>query len=172
MMAGRQTYDSITVKKNNRRGGAVIAVIILAILAVVIYGINIKYRPPEHEAHATSGKPEVDESFLYRTIESDFGYSFAMAANLYRQEDGSVRIFLTNPSENDFYLMCEVYDMDTAELYYKSGLLSPGEYVDSLKPEGDFENVFHNISVKVYALDMEDYTSEGTTELNLALQPW
>lgn len=171
-MVGRQRYDSITIKKSNRRGFIMILLVVVAAIAVGIFSANLRYKPPEHEKMAMSGEPTVDDSFLYKPLYSDFGYSFKIASNLYRQKDGSVFIYLTNPVDNDVYLMCEVYDMDTAELYYKSGLLSPGEYVERLKPQEEFENTFHNIQVKVYALNMDDYISEGTTELEFALQPW
>ena len=171
-MRSRQLFSHSGPDKKRLMGLIIIGIVALLCIAAIIFSMKVSYKPPGFEAKAVQGIPAVDESFLSKEIKSDFGYRFYMAANLYRQEDGSVYIYLTDPSDNEVNLMCEVYDADTEELYYKSGVISPGEYVEALRPKKDFSNVYHDIIVRVYAFEPETYISEGTTELKLALQPW
>ncbi len=171
-MDSRQLFSHRGIDKRRMLGLIIIGVIIAACLIVIIISLNIRYKPPAFEKGAKAGVPEVEESYLFKQVESDFGYRFYIAANLYRQADGSLNIYLTNPADNGVYLMCEIYDADTGEMYYKSGVLDTGSYIETLKPKKDFENAFHNIRIDVYAFEPETYVSAGTTELKLALQPW
>ena len=69
-------------------------------------------------------------------------------------------------------LMCEVRTRDDGEVLYESGLLHPGEYIESLEPKGEFENTKYDIEVLVRAFESETYHSAGETTLKLVLQPW
>ena len=150
----------------------IIIVASFAIVGVIIFSMFIKYTPPKFEINAFAGTPTPEEGFLYNEVESGFGYKFSIASNLYQQEDRSLKAYFTNPSVNDVNLMCEVRTADDDELLYESGLLHPGEYVETLNPKGEFENIKYDVNVKVYAFESETYQSAGTTTLNLVLQPW
>ena len=168
----RQVYQSVMGKKKNRILLIVIIFILFLSILALGAGLYIKYSPPELEPMAVKGTPEVSEGYLYDTVQTDFDYIFVMAANLYRQEDGSVNIYLTNPEQNEVSIMCEIMDAVDGTVYYKSGRLLPGEYVENLKPQIDFSNTPHDIKVKVYAFEQDTYLSAGTTELKLVLQAW
>lgn len=168
----RQVYYSTMGRKRFFAGLILLLLILTASVAVAVYALTVRYSPPEHEKNAGNGIPVVKDDYLYRTMKSDFGYSFSMAANLYQRKDGSVSVFLTNPVENDVNILCEIRDMETGLLYYKSGLLFPGEFVENLKPDTKFSNELHNVTVKVLAYEPESFLSAGTTELKLTLQPW
>lgn len=168
----RQSYRSVMRRKSR----TILTLVILGILCLsiiaIIAGRMIKYRPPAHDEKAVSGEPVVSEDYLYREMSTDFGYSFLMAANLYRQEDGALNIYLTNPKTNEVNIRCEIKDRDRGTLYYKSGLILPGEYVTELKPETKFSNEPHNVDVIIYAFEPDTYLSAGTTNLKLVLQAW
>ena len=168
----RQVYRSTMGRFRFRAGLVLLLLILVACIVAAIYSLVVRYIPPAHEKNAQNGIPVVKESYLYESVASDFGYSFSLAANLYQREDGSVSVFLTNPIENDVSILCEIRDAETGQLYYKSGLLSPGEFVEKLKPGSKFANELHNVKVKILAYEPEKYLSAGTTELRLALQPW
>ena len=168
----RQVYESQGDKRRRLTNLLSLLVILIAVLFIVLAGINKRYKPPKHEPNAVSGIPVVEEHYLYNKADTEFGYSFSMAANLYRQEDGSLNIYLTNPSANEVLLLCKIFDAENDTLYYESGYLEPGEYVENLPCATDFENVYHDVRVKIYAYHPATYTSEGTTELKIALQPW
>ncbi len=174
-MAGtqrKQNYSSFNDKKHIIYALALAGFILIITVLVAIISQNLSYSPPEHDQACISGTPEVDDGYLYKEIDSHFGYSFSMAANLYRQEDGSVNIYLTNPKSNDIDILCEIYEKDSALLLYKSGRICPNEYLPSLVCKEEVENKYRDILVKIYAFKKDDFTSAGTTELNLALQPW
>ncbi|WP_196229618.1 hypothetical protein [Butyrivibrio fibrisolvens] len=83
-----------------------------------------------------------------------------------------MNIYLTNPEDSEVDLLCKVKDAETGDVLYKSGRILAGEYVATLKPEGRIDNVKRDIFVEIYALNSETFISEGTTRLDLVLQPW
>lgn len=171
MAAARQVFDTKTGRKKRIAGIVLLAVLLAACLAVVIAGFSIRYQPPELEPARQKGAPNVDEHYLYREVQTAFEHSFGIAANLYRQEDGSVNIWLVNPADSRVHLACEVKDAETNDVYYKSGRIEPGEYVQNLPPL-ILDNKQHMVDVTVYAFHETDFTSEGSTTLRLTLQPW
>lgn len=148
--------------------------ILLAVLAVALFvwGKTLKYTPPKFDASATSGTPEVDEGYLYEEIASEYGYNFSIAANLYQQENGSCNVYLTNPSVNQVYLMCKIEDADSGKVLYESGIVKPGEFVENIAPSRNIKNEQKKIKVSIYGFAPDTWYSEGTTTLNLLLQPW
>jgi hypothetical protein len=130
------------------------------------------YEPPPFETQAARGTPSPGENFGYSQISDRRGiFIVRIASVLYQQEDGSLKIFFTNPLENDVYLLC---DIKTAkgDVLYKSGLLRPGEYLESVYPVTEIKNEAVNVEVNVYALNPEDFTSEGTISMDNILQPY
>lgn len=168
----RQIFISERDRKKKLAGIILITALLVACAAVLIYSLTVRYSPPALDKNRQTGVPIVEGSYLYKQLESDFGYSFSMAANLYRQEDGTVNVYFTNPEDNQVSLMCEILDAATGDSLYKSGRIEPGEYVEKLKPSKDFQNILYNIVVKVYAFEPDTYLSAGTTELRMILQPW
>ena len=168
----RQIVKSGTEIKRRIILSVIIIVAILAIAGVIIYSMLIKYEPPKFEPFASAGTPTPEESFLYDEVTSGFGYKFSIASNLYQQEDRSLKIYLTNPSDNDVNIMCEIRSADEDKLLYESGLLHPGEYIESLDPAGEFDNIKYDVNVLIHAFEPETYHSAGTTTLDLVLQPW
>lgn len=171
-MTHRQVYRSVSTDRKRRAQTILVIVLAVLFISLLIFGLHRLYSPPAHERTAEKGEPEVDEGYLYKRVDSDFGYSFSLAANLYRQEDGSLNIYFTDSTENSVDLLCEIHDTDTGELLYKSGRICPGEYVKTLSPVAEFDNAKRDITVSVFALNSDTYKSEGTTELKLVLQPW
>ena len=150
---------------------AIILTVALAVAVVFTVLYQPSYKPPPFESGAVSGKPEAPASFGYGEIDAAGSFAFGLAGVMYQQEDGSLRIYFSNPEENEAYLMCEVAEMSGKALY-RSGLLRPGEHVVSLNPETKLDNEAINIEVKVYALDPEHYYSLGTVTLDNILQPY
>ena len=115
---------------------------------------------------------EVTRGFDINEIAIANGISFSMAGVLYRQADGSVKIFLTNPSGAKVNLLCEIKDANSERTLFKSGLINAGHYVERLTPRARWENAETPIKIYVYAIDAETNMSRGTIELETALQPW
>ena len=158
-------------RKRRRIFIPVIVVISLISLSLIVYILMTRYMPPSHDSSALKGTPEVDESYLYGTAKTEYGYAIQMAANLYQQQNGDVNIYFTNPISNSVLLRCEIIDKDTGKTLYNTGYINPGEYIESVNNKS-VDNKTYDIIAKVYAYTDESFTSEGTTELSLKLQPW
>lgn len=150
-----------------------IAVMLLvAVLAgILIYTYQNRYVPPKHDTSAKTGMPQVEASYLYGDVYTAFGYHFSLASNLYQNANKEVCIYLTNPAENNIYLLCEMKDIKTGKTLYKTDYIKPGEYIERIKNES-VKNTHYDVELIVYAFNMTDFTSEGTTNLQLELQPW
>ena len=176
-MAGDKALrkQPVRVKTHSTRKKAVItitAVITAALVAaiVIVAGYQPSYRPPPFEPSAVTGVPQPPESVMHTGFDAG-GFTFMIAGNKQLQEDGSVRIYLTNPPENEVYLMCEIVDT-CGNTLYRSGLLRPGEYVAEL-PAVESErpvNETVDILIHVYALEQDGFFSAGTVTLGNVLQ--
>lgn len=172
MTTQRQTVHTSFGRNKRIAGFAILALLLAGCLFVVVKTLMTRYEPPVLEEARKHGVPVVDEGYLYTTLESNFGYSIQLAANLYRQEDGSLNIYLTNPADSGVHILCEITDAETGEMFYRCGRLEPGTYVENLPPLVDFENKMRDIDVKVYAFTNKDFTSAGTTTMRMVLRPW
>ncbi len=166
-----QILSSVMERKRRRVIFPLAAIITLLIISAIAYILVASFRPPEHDANAAIGTPVPDESYMYGSVTTEFGYGLSMAANLYQQEDGSVNIYFTNPIDNEAYLRCQILDSDSGKELYNTGYIKPGEYIESL-PKGKALSEAHDVIVRIYAYTPETFTSEGTCELTLKLQPW
>jgi hypothetical protein len=144
----------------------------LAAAVFLFLRANKGYTPPAFDSSAQPGVPVPDAGFYYDTLSSDFGYQFSFAANLYQQEDRSVKVYFTNPAENSVNLMCEITSDATGKVLYRSGVIRPGEYVESLSPKGRFANEKMDITLTVYAFEKDTWHSAGSSTVSTVLQPW
>jgi len=171
MTTGEQLLFS---KMERRRQRIIIPIIIVTSLisiGLIAYILVTRYTPPSHDKNAVSGVPSVAQEYLYGSVTTDYGYIIQMASNLYQQQNGEVNIYFTNPISNSVLLRCEIIDKDTGERLYNTGYIRPGEYITSVN-NSSVGNKKYEVIVKVYAYTDESFTSEGTTELSLMLQPW
>lgn len=164
----------LSSKMERRRRRIVIPIIVVisvvSIACVIIVAVT-RFKPPSHDGDALKGIPEVGEEYLYGTAQTQYDYIIQMAANLYQQKNGDVNIFFTNPVSNTVLLRCEIVDKDTEKVLYKTGYIEPGEYIKSVN-NSSVDNEEYDVIVKVYAYADESFTSAGTTELLMKLQPW
>ena len=165
-------YESVRDGKIRRNWIAGVIVIVALLGLAVGAAFYFKYTPPSHDENAKEGVPVVEQDYLYDMVVTDMDYDFSMASNLYQQKDQSLKVYFTNSSENKVYLMVKVYEKDGEKLLYESGVLYPGEYVEKLEPADSFGNKKMDVLVRIYAFNPKTYESEGTTELELTLQPW
>ena len=158
------------------------AILIIIAAMLIISGIFIRknnisktaeFVPPEYESMAQEGIPSLDESYLYGEVPTKFNYGFSMAMNLYMQKDKSLNVYFTNPATNTMLLRIVVEDSSTGEKLYESGVLKPGQYIESLQPaDKDMINKAYDVTVRVYAYKPDSWYSGGTTTAQLKLQPW
>ena len=161
-------------KMERRRHRIIIPIIVLISLisiGLITYTLIVRYVPPIHDKSALTGVPDVDKDYMYGSVETDYGYVIQMASNLYQQQNGDVNLYFTNPISNKVLLRCEIIDKEKDRTLYNTGYIKPGEYIKSVN-NSSVDNKSYDVVVKVYAYTDESFTSEGTTELSLKLQPW
>ena len=149
----------------------IIVIVSLISIGLIVFTLVARFKPPGHDDSAKKGAPTVSEDYLYGTATTEYGYSLQMASNLYQQQNGDVNIYFTNPISNNVLLRCEIIDKDTGKTLYDMGYINPGEYIESIN-NSSVDNKKYDVIAKVYAYTDESFTSEGTTELSLILQPW
>lgn len=130
------------------------------------------YIPPEFEKNASVGIPQPDEHFMFGTIETDYGFKFSMATNVYQQEDQSLYVYFTNYEENNVNMMCEILNKETGETCYRSGVITPGQYIEKLAPVTEFPNEAFEAVIMVYTFEEGTWYSGGTVEISATVQAW
>ena len=172
---GKNTREQLLFSKMERRRRSIgipfIVTVLVIMVGMIAFCCYAKYRPPKHDESAKQGTVEPAEEYLYGTAQTEFGYAVEMAANLYQQQNGDVNIYFTNSISNKVYLRCELIDQKRNKVLYRTGYIEPGEYIESLH-NSRVANKQYDITVKIYAYTPETFTSEGTTEISLKLQPW
>lgn len=171
-MSREQSLTAKTGRKN--RIIAITIIFVLLILSAILFLCTMfhTYEPPKIASEQIEGIPKPDEGFLYDNIQSEFGYTFGIAVNLYQQEDGSVYIYLFNPENSSLYMNCEIIDSDTGEVLYKSNVVESGHYIEKIEKNSKVKNMVYNVEVKVHAYEMETWYSAGTTTMEMILQQW
>ena len=99
--------QSLIVKSSLRQKVICILLIVMLFGIAGIYYLISKegvYVPPKFEKNVMVGIPQPDAHFMYGTIETDYGFTFSMATNVYQQEDGSVIV----PEVLRKYMGCDV----------------------------------------------------------------
>jgi len=144
----------------------------LAFTAAALFALlyNAPYNPPPFEPKALQGTPQPPDDSGYSIIDAAGNFTVGAAGNMQYDEDGSLQIYLTNPKENDVYIMCAITDA-AGKTLYKSGLLRPGEYVVSFDPIIKQKEAFGEaeIAVKIYAFEPENYYSMGAITLKSSI---
>lgn len=157
-------------RKRAAVAGTVILTAMLVTAIIFIYRYEVPYEPPPLEPNAITGVPDVPDNLRYGELDAAGRFTFSIAATMYQEEDGAVKLFLTNHEDNEAYIMCEVVCIESGRTIYRSGLLRPGEYVERLHPLRIIKNEAKRVEVYVYALALEDYISVGQVTLDNILQ--
>jgi len=144
-----------------------------ATTASVPWSMDFYIKPPIDKT-AKYGMPlQTDtQPFAYSNGELGNGIQFGMATSLYRQKNGSITIYLTNPENSGAYLLCEIKDEASGKIIAESGRVANGKFVTSLKPKNAWKNEATPVTVTIYAMDLQDCYSLGSMEFQTTLQPW
>ena len=144
--------------------------ICIASVAVMLYVLcrpQPTFVPPPFEAAAVSGTPEnVPETLGYASLDAT-AYQLALCGAPTVQDEAAT-LYFTNPAGNAVWLKVRVCTTD-GTLLGESGLLKPGEYVESVPldvlPTGDTPVV-----LKVMAYEPDTYRSAGAVSLSTTLK--
>ena len=125
-----------------------------------------KFVPPPFDPGAVVGTPDLPnaEELGYSELDAKGVYQFAICGAIY-VVDGKADVWLTNPEKNNVWLKVRVYDKNTGAILGETGLIKPGEYVQTLTfttaPERGTA-----ISLRIMSYEPETYYSRGEVSLN------
>ena len=141
---------------------------VLSVLCVAFVGCEEEkpqFVPPAFDATAVAGEHDVQEG--------QRGYGVLDARGVYKVgvcgmiivEEGKAEVWFTNPAENTVWLKLRVHDKKTGEILGETGIVKPGEYVQTLTfikapAKGD------EIVLRVMGYEAETYYSKGEVTLN------
>ena len=148
---------------------AALLVVALVATAVVFFVQKKKndFTPPPFDEGAISGKPAVDnDAFQYRkvTVSEELSFSLCMCPSY---EAGKARVLLTNDESSNAYIRIVLFDTE-GNLIGESGLLKPGEYIESVSLSISHEDNT-TVKAKILSYDKKTYYSKGTSDGELSL---
>ncbi len=121
------------------------------------------FTPPPFESEAVAGVPCVPDELGYGDFGQDgMAYRFFVCGNVIAA-GGEATVYFTNPAENSVWLKLRVLDKN-GEILGETGLLKPGEYVESVAISGN-PKVGAEITLKVMGYEPETYHSAGAVSL-------
>ena len=147
--------------------GAICAVCVAILVAVLAQGPRqvVRFTPPPFDESATEGVPALTETDGYRPIDAQV-FKFSICGEL-TLEDGKTDIWLTNNAENAVWLKVRLMDADGNELG-ETGLIRPGEYVQSLKLT-TLPETTADVEMVVMSYEPDTYYSMGSVTLYTTL---
>lgn len=121
-----------------------------------------EFVPPAFDPAAVVGTPEVPEGLGYGELDVKGIYKVSVCG-VVRPNGNKADVFLTNPVENAVWLKLRILDAE-GELLGETGLIRPGEYVQSVTlsrvPEQGSA-----ITMRVMSYEPQTYYSAGEAKL-------
>lgn len=151
----------------------VCAVLVIALLISVLSASyrepTVNFIPPEFEAPAVSGIPEVPDGVGYDRIYKDgMTYCVYLSGEVVL-ENGEAVVWFTNPAENTQWLKLRIYGEGDA-LIGETGLLKPGEYLRSVPVTGELTSGTP-IKIRIMGYEPDTYLSAGAITVNTTITP-
>lgn len=149
---------------------ALVFVVCASLTAWMLYD-KAQYKPPAFEENVAEGLPQLSEE-----EKVNYGYSplnLSEKISVYvcgtpRLDAESVDLYVTNPEENNAWIMCEIFSSD-GESIGKSGIIKQGLYLKSLNKTKQILDD-DKLTVKIYFFEPDTYYSAGQTiTLNIDL---
>ena len=137
-------------------------IILLLVMIAVLTKSQHKspaFVPPPFETAAQTGTPNVPDSLGYsEPYQAGMSYRFGVCGNV--EVNGSkATVFFTNPADNTVWLKLRILDKNN-DLLGETGLLKPGEYVQSVTLAKELEDG-NPIQLKIMGYEPDTYYSAG-----------
>jgi len=95
------------------------------------------------------------------------GFDIKLCGRLFAQNN-TVDIYLTNPASNNVWMMTEVQD-ENGKVLAKSGIIKPGEYVQSVALVKNVTAAETNVKIVVIGYAPDSYASRGMVGMKTTL---
>ena len=143
---------------------AVVVIIMIVALSSPREAQRGEFVPPEFEAAAVTGTPEVPDGLGYSApYQEGMAYRFAVCGNVL-MDGKQALVYFTNPAENDTWTKLRIYD-ENGNVLGETGLLMPGEYVQYVTLDKELEPGTA-IKLKIMGYEPDTYLSAGSVVLN------
>lgn len=143
----------------------VLAVLAIDLIASLIHPRQGAFVPPEFEAAAVTGTPEVSEEMGYTELYQN-GMAYRVLVCGVPYVDGQrLTMYFTNAADNTCYLKLRILD-EQNEIIGETGLLKPDQYVESVELDKEIQSGTL-LKLKVMSYDPDTYESVGTVVLNV-----
>ena len=155
------------IRKNPLMTAVIICILSLAVMvtALALSGGEPErgvFVPPAFDEHAVQGTPDVPEHLGWNQLDAQV-YKVSLCG-VVTLEEGKADVWLTNPKSNTVWLKLRMLD-EKGNILGESGLIRPGEYVQSIHVEAPLKNG-DPIGLKVMAYEPDTYYSAGSATLN------
>lgn len=152
------------------------AAISLAVMAAVLAmtgnqdGGTERFTPPPFETEAVRGEPEVPEDLGYSPLDIPGAYRVSLCGRVV-EEEGRADVWFTNHKENRVWMKVRALDA-RGNILGETGLLKPGEYVQSVDLAGTKGALTDGmeLQLKIMAYEPDTYQSAGAAVLNTTLE--
>ena len=123
-----------------------------------------QFVPPSFDAAAVAGTPTVPDGLGYSELDAKGVYRFSVCGEV-KVVDEKADVWFTSPAENTVWLKLRVQNKQTGEILGETGLIKPGEYVQSISffsaPKKGTA-----IVLRVMSYEPDTYYSRGEVTLN------
>ena len=148
-------------------GVILIALIVTGILVFQRLNTTPAFVPPAFDKSAQVGEPTPDLDLGYTTVNVEQGFEIRLCGRLFVKND-HIEINLTNPTSNDVWMMTELQD-ENGKVLAKSGIIKPGEYVQSVTLLKKLTAAETNVKIVVIGYAPNTYASRGTVGMKTVL---
>ena len=151
---------------------AVLLAAMLAATAAILWRLRTPVQgtfvPPEFDAGAVSGSPEVtDQAMLYTELDVAGNYRVSLCGSPV-MEQGRLHLLFTSPADNSVWLKLRIMDQD-GQVLGESGLVRPGAYLPYVLLE-QIPGQGENLTVKVISYQPDTYLSMGSANIKVTVR--
>lgn len=150
-----------------RLGVILMALIVTGILVFQRLNTTPAFVPPAFDKSAQVGEPTPDLDLGYTAVNVEQGFEIRLCGRLF-VKNNEVEINLTNPISNDVWMMTELQD-ENGQVLAKSGIIKPGEYVQSITLLKKVTVAETNVKIVVIGYAPDTYASRGTVGMKTVL---
>ena len=145
---------------------ALAAILCAVCITIMIIALSLpsktsqgNFIPPPFDASAVKGEPRIPDELGYaEPYREGMGFCSGLCGNIIIKGD-MADIYFTNKAENEVWLMLRITD-ESGTLLAETGIIRPGEFVQSIKFRKNPENG-QKIICKIMAYEPETYYSKG-----------
>lgn len=148
-------------------GVILIALLLTAILVFQRLNTTPAFVAPGFDKSAQVGEPTPDLDLGYTAVNVEQGFEIRLCGRLF-VKNNKVEINLTNPASNDVWMMTELQD-GNGQVLAQSGIIKPGEYVQSVTLLKKMTAAETNVKIVVIGYAPDTYASRGTVGMKTVL---